>query len=629
MPSKAPVPPMRDAPAAPRGVWLAAALYALLLSAVCLLRWRRFGYGDFDLAVHAQSLHSLLRGSLDCSLLGIPFLGNHLAWLLVLLAPAALVVPPAALLLTVQAALLGLGAVPVYRLAAREAGPRWGAGLAALYLVHPPLLLMNLYEFHPVALVTPFLLFAFDAYRGRRLRAFLAWLGLAVLCQENIALVAAGFGVFALLDRRRGAWAWVPLAAGSAYALLAVAWLLPRWNPGVVGFTRLYGHLGDSLPEVALHLLRHPVEALGIATQPRKLEFVGLLLAPLAYVSLLAPGVFVPVLPVLAQRLLSARPTETLLIYHYQAEFIPFVFAAAAVGIGRVVRRPHRLARPALAAGLVLFTLLAGTLGGAWPGAWTGQVRPALFPGPAVAARQAALDRLPPGVPVLATFDFLPRLADRRGLYSLHHVFGGRYTLSERAYALPGPVDAVLLNTLDPLTFGTFYERDGHARLAAVVADPAWRVAFQRDHVLLLVRGGGGPAVGDLLVEADGPAPGGPARPALAADAAAPACRLLGVETLPAPRGELRLLLQWQWIADERADFLARVRVTDGAGTLLADAWTVPGHRLRPPHTWAPGRVVSDLQVFSVDRSVPPGEPVQVEVRLAPLWGARPGGGGP
>ena len=61
--------------------------YAAILGVACYLKFATYQYTDFDLAVHAQSVHNMLRGSMDCSILGTSYFGNHMAPILALAAP--------------------------------------------------------------------------------------------------------------------------------------------------------------------------------------------------------------------------------------------------------------------------------------------------------------------------------------------------------------------------------------------------------------------------------------------------------------------------------------------------------------------------------------------------------------
>lgn len=62
-----------------RLVCILVAVFAIAYCSACIIKFRYFLYWDIDLAHHVQECHNILHGSLDNTLLGINFLGNHFA----------------------------------------------------------------------------------------------------------------------------------------------------------------------------------------------------------------------------------------------------------------------------------------------------------------------------------------------------------------------------------------------------------------------------------------------------------------------------------------------------------------------------------------------------------------------
>ena len=169
----------------------------------------------------------------------------------------------------------------------------------------------------------------------------MAFLILSLLCQENISLIAIAFAFYALLNGRRGRWFHVPLILGLFYFILMVFFIMPRLNDKVQ-FIKIYSHFGNSISEVIRNLLSHPIKTLTFMFSAPKLAFLGALLAPVSFLSLLSPVSLIPICLVAAQRLLSLRASEATIAYHYQSEFIPFIFFSAVYGAKRLLnlKRP-------------------------------------------------------------------------------------------------------------------------------------------------------------------------------------------------------------------------------------------------------------------------------------------------
>ena len=292
-------------------------------------------------------------------------LAAHVDPILVLFAPLWWLWPSPNMLLVVQAAVIALGAIPVFLLARKHlASPRAGLGFALAYLLYPATGWLTLNEFHPVALATPLLLFAFWYLDEDRLLPFAVFALAASACKEEIALVVAGFGIWYAVAHR----SWV---AGSAIALAGFAWaavaigvVIPHYNAGAESdFYGRYNEVGGSASGILKTTFTHPLRIAEAALSGRDLHYLLDLVAPLAALSLLAPLVLVAALPELAINLLSSTTTQTSIHFHYTAGLIPTLMIAAIFG----AKRLSRWTLP-IAAGIVLAALIGNYRLGPIPG---------------------------------------------------------------------------------------------------------------------------------------------------------------------------------------------------------------------------------------------------------------------
>src|SRR3989442_6095228 len=234
------------------------AAYAAVLTLLSIVKYRYYLYTDFDLAIFAHAEERLLHGTLDESIGGMSWLGGHVSPVLFLTAPLYAIFRHPVTLLVLQSAALALGAWPVFQLARREVAVGFApVGLAALYLFYPALGYLNLFEFHPEALATPALLFAFTAMRAGRLERTLAWTALALSAREDVALPVLAMAAHALATRaprsRRSGAALAGLAVASL--LLSFAVVLPHFGSGKTDYRPMYAHWGASASEVFAHLI--------------------------------------------------------------------------------------------------------------------------------------------------------------------------------------------------------------------------------------------------------------------------------------------------------------------------------------------------------------------------------------
>jgi uncharacterized membrane protein len=461
-------------------LWAAMGAFAVGFSALSILRHEAFNSGRFDLGNMVQVVWSTAHGEpfrmTDLRGEQISRLGAHTDFLLAAFAPLWWVWPDPSLLLVAQAAIVALGALPVFWLARKHLGSaRAAVGFALAYLLYPPVQWLVLDDFHAVALACPLLLFGFWFLDEDRLGAFAVTAVLAVLTKEEIGFAVAGLGLWYALarDRRR---AGLAIAAGGiAVSLLLILGVMPAISDEESDFYRRYGEVGGSPGGVVKSVFTDPLHVLQVAFDGRGLGYLLRLLAPVLFV-LLAPLTLVAALPELAINLLSSTATQTSIHFHYTAAITPALVAGSVFGAARIARRRPGTATP-LAATAVVLALAAG-----W---WLG---PLPYPGgedlaadswrvddhDRVAERAVAL--VPGGAVVSASNVLGAHLSERKRILSFPYrhdadwivVDETRPSYADRAVA---PVEAA-------------------AAVSWLRRDPGWRVVFEEDGVLVFRRRG-------------------------------------------------------------------------------------------------------------------------------------------
>ena len=436
-----------------------------------MLRHRSFETGRFDLGNMVQAVwftahgHPLRVTNLngDQALR----LGAHLDPVLVLFAPLWWLWSSPDLLLVAQSVAIALGALPVYRLAQEHLGSRRaGVGFALAYLLYPATTWLALNEFHPGGLAMPALLFAFWYLDEDRLLPFAGVAFFAACCREDVPLVLAGYGVWYALargGRRVGAWIAV---AGVTWTAVATRVVIPHFGGGQTAFAGRYS-------EARAALLHDPFDLFRLALDHAGVHYLLGLVLPLAGLCLLSPLVLAA-LPALALNLLSATPTQSSIHFHYTAAVIPVLVAAAVLGAARLQRqRPMPVASIALAAALAGNYLLGAIpVWSELPHGETLQARAAIVTAhDRVTAR--ALKLIPPNAVVSATNSLGAHLSARRRTLSFPYIQDATWVAVDEAR--PGYADR-----LAPLPTAE--------QVVWLRRNPAWRLVFERDAVLVFHR---------------------------------------------------------------------------------------------------------------------------------------------
>jgi uncharacterized membrane protein len=410
-------------------------------------------------------------------------LGSHFDPILAVLAPAWLLWPSPDMLMAVQALAVALGAVPVFWLARKHLGSQHIAlGFSLAYLLYPATQWLTLNEFHPVAFATPLLLYAFWYLDEDRLLPFALFALAAICCKEEIGLVVAGFGLWYLVSRRRRREGAAILAAGIAASAIAVEVVVPHFSGSASAFYSRYSEVGGTPGGIVKTLFTHPLKVLGNAFSRSDLDYLGHLLVPLGFLFLLSPVLLLAALPEAALNVLSKNPYQASLYFHYTAGLIPPLFIASVLGAATLVRRRPGVKRY-LGAGIVVLALLSNYWLGAMP-IW------ASIPGGNAYQRKAthvtAHDRITDRAVALVPDD---------AVVSATNALGAHLSARRRILSFPRLDDATWVAVDE--TNGSYL--DGTAPLPmetdvmALRRNPAWRLVFQQDGVLVFRRISGSP----------------------------------------------------------------------------------------------------------------------------------------
>lgn len=433
-------------------VGLAVAAYVGVVGLYVVCDHRAFRTMVFDLGIYDQATWLLSQGKpAFVTLRGLHMFGDHTCFILWPIGWLYHVWDDVAVVLLLQTGVLALGAVAAFGIARVRLGDLAGAAFALAWLLNPAVQNLNLSHFHPESIASVALLFAFGfGMRRQWLALFLAG-ALAMVCKDDIAIATGALGAFIAWrwDRRAGL---ALFALSAAWFLLCMKLFLPAFND--VGFFRFQHDKWDDLfrnrfspgwyaraffnREVGLYLLH--------------------LLAPLAFLPLLAPSRLLLALPAVLINILSAKSFMISVDYHYTYAVNPFLLAAAVGGAerlaawgftfpvpfirfrrhGRVVRvfQGYRLPGPfgpnRATRALAILLLLGATVWGniRWSrlpidrtAMQIREVRQAMQSDPAVLARREAVALIPPDAVVSSNYVIAPHLAHRERIYMFPNPF--------------------------------------------------------------------------------------------------------------------------------------------------------------------------------------------------------------
>jgi uncharacterized membrane protein len=325
-------------------------------------------------------------------------------------------------LIVLQTAALAAGTVPVFLLARNELQNAWmGVAFAAAYLLYPPLEGLNLYEFHPVALAPPLLLFAFLFLRRRQTVLFCLCCLAAMGTKEEIGLVVAVFGLYAAIVEKQKRVGFALAVVGVAWSLIAVLVIEHHFRqPGTVTYFRSrYGYLGHGVHGVVDTVVHHPSVFPQVLFTWPKLGYLLRLLTPLGFTPLLAPAALALGAPTLLLNLFSTDYHMYSGLGDNSAELIAVMFISAILGTRVLIRLLEPWLSGARASSVAAIWVVGLTLWSQHADGFT----PAgnAYQLPSYGAHQRLADdfvsKVPGGVPVSTQDQLDAHLSSRRYLY--------------------------------------------------------------------------------------------------------------------------------------------------------------------------------------------------------------------
>jgi uncharacterized membrane protein len=350
--------------------------YGIYFSVFTLRMHGRFQTYNFDLGQYDNIFWTTLHGQpLRDYPLGMTQnwteLRNHAELSVFFFLPFYAIKPGAPTLLVMQSFILGLGAIPIYRFAARRLPRAYAAVIAFCYLLYPPMHGMQFYDFHMQPIASTFVLFVIDFVDERRYWLCALAFTIAITCREDVSVGLAILGAFLMLTGYRVFPGLVIAVVATAYFVLMRFVIMPSF--GGWGFQDIYKDLfppgAPNFGGVISTLVSNPVFTLKSLLTPEKLRYLLQLLLPLAFLPIRRGYLAVCLVGGSIFTVLTTKYAPTIDIgFQYSANFFPYIFSALTLVVAGYGAATVGLARRRAAiTTLAVATALAGVYWGAVP----------------------------------------------------------------------------------------------------------------------------------------------------------------------------------------------------------------------------------------------------------------------
>jgi uncharacterized membrane protein len=355
--------------------------YAIYMSVFTLRMHGRFGTYGYDLGQYDNVFWTTLHGH---PMRDAPLnltedwseLRNHADLATLVFLPFYAIKPGAPALLVIQSCVLGLGAIPLYRFAARHVGRATACILALAYLLYPPMHGLQFYDFHFQPIAATFILLVIDFVDDRRYWLCAVAFVVALGCREDVAIGLAILGTFVALSGYRPRAGMVMAVTATAYFVVMRFVIMPRLgttNFGVWTASYIYKDLepegSKDLGGVLATLVTNPGYVFSTLITADKLRYALQILLPVALLPIRRGYLAVSLVHGSILTVLTTRYGPTIDIgFQYAANFIPYIFPAAVLALKSYGDTPAGIVRKRAAlTAMVTGTVLCGVFWGAIP----------------------------------------------------------------------------------------------------------------------------------------------------------------------------------------------------------------------------------------------------------------------
>lgn len=312
--------------------------YSVVFSALSIGRHNAFASG-FDLGNMDSTVWNTLQGrifmlSSDGAM--VSRFSIHADLILVLLSPLYLLWDNVRFLLVVQSVLLGVGAIPVYLLAKRVLKSQLiSIFMVVLYLLNPGMQWTNIYDFHPISLAIPFLLFTFYFAYTKSWKWYVVFAILAILTKEQVSLTISLLGLYVLIYQKEKKVGLISFMGGIVWALTMLFVVIPLFSSEGRHWAWSWFQFSSTSSSGSLILVAQKILERALFSPDLPPYYISLL-KPFTYLPLLGFPWLVFALPNIAINALSSHGQMRSFVLHYDSGITPWLVVASIFGLSYV-----------------------------------------------------------------------------------------------------------------------------------------------------------------------------------------------------------------------------------------------------------------------------------------------------
>lgn len=404
--------------------FLLAVLFVIIFSIHSLNRHYSFNSHALDLGIHTQAFYLFSQNLLSfSSILHMPYFSDHFGLIVFFLSPLYKLFPSAATILVLQAGLVGLSSIFIYKIALdKTKGIILSFLITLSYLSSPAILSAVDFDFHLATIsVFPLSLMLY-AWYFKKIKLYWVALFLGITFKEDVQIFIFGLGIYQLIQKQYKQGVMTILFAALSFYFIKFQIMPFLWSGAEnldIGTSIL--PLADPFTLIYLFFLRPNIFIDQIFNSPVKLATIDFVYRQFAFLPLLSPLSWFTIFPALFLRFSSLATHFWISGFHYNANLTPFLAVSAILAIKRfkIPLLPIMI--------LLIFFLITG---GLKPNSmiWTTIQNP-FRDFSQFEYIEITLQNIPPSAAVSAQSPLVPHLVNRERIYMFPEIYDAEYVI--------------------------------------------------------------------------------------------------------------------------------------------------------------------------------------------------------
>lgn len=263
-------------------------------------------------------------------------------------------------ILAFQAVALSAAVFPIWLVARSKLHWTHALVISFLYLDFVGIQAANVYDFHEMTVLPPFLAWLFYFLLKSAWRSYFLFLFLCLFVREHVGLILAPISIYVYFLKRNLRIAFLTLLIPLVWSIVAIGVVLPALGQT---YFRAFVKSDDSFSEALWQYARNPIFAIESFFSPfDKIKTIFWSFFSFGFVPLFSLALLPAIFWQFATRFLDLQhPIRSSLYFHYSVELAVLLSIATIYGMAKIIGRfpRQRLVLAAVAGGLVLAHIIA------------------------------------------------------------------------------------------------------------------------------------------------------------------------------------------------------------------------------------------------------------------------------